>query len=182
LAAAVPYAFELLQGNPARQFLCGRPREVADPVPVTLLQPIFAQFVDDCQNHQPTDDDNHLVAELSHKMCSFYRSKLDRMHEFRQIFENHGVLIHLGIVGSPREMTDGHLLFGNSPAVILEGKNEIGEGSAEPFAEAMFHYRMFLAHLNDPKVFTHKVMLPCFLIVCFGKFILTTFLDPTDQN
>jgi len=33
--------------------------------------------------------------------------------------------------------------------VILERENEIGDGGAEPFAEAMLHYRKFLQFVED---------------------------------
>ena len=33
-------------------------------IPVTLLNPIFRQFVDNCQNHRPNEEDNKLVLEL----------------------------------------------------------------------------------------------------------------------
>jgi hypothetical protein len=61
------------------KFLCNRSREASGPVPVTLLEPIFAKFVDDCQNYQPTAEDNNFAWQLSEKMCKFYDDGDERM-------------------------------------------------------------------------------------------------------
>jgi hypothetical protein len=37
------------------------PDKASHIVPLTLLEPIFAQFVDDSQNYRPTDEDNRFV-------------------------------------------------------------------------------------------------------------------------
>ncbi|CAG8601399.1 8168_t:CDS:2 [Paraglomus brasilianum] len=43
--------------------LCGRPAEAA-PMPVSLLNPIFGQFLIDTRSYQPIADDIRLVDEL----------------------------------------------------------------------------------------------------------------------
>ena len=160
--AAIPSEFAALQKRPLDQVFCSRPREIADPIPVTLLEPIFAQFVDDCQNYEPTDDDHAFVAKLSHQMCNFYSTEPERLHDFRQIFQSYGITLH--------NATVGHMLVGTHVRVILEGKNEIGSGGAEPFAEAMLYYRKFLRFVEDRENMfkEHKALLPCFHIICFG--------------
>ncbi|KAG2116708.1 uncharacterized protein F5147DRAFT_353451 [Suillus discolor] len=45
---ARPSAFSPKQEN--QEYLCNRPRRASDPVLVTLLERIFAEFMDDCQN------------------------------------------------------------------------------------------------------------------------------------
>ncbi|KAG2355629.1 hypothetical protein BDR07DRAFT_1492973 [Suillus spraguei] len=68
-AGAKPASFAATQEK--EEYLCNRPRRAADSLPVTLIEPIFAEFVDDCQNHQPTDCDNDFVWKLSKNMSSF---------------------------------------------------------------------------------------------------------------
>jgi hypothetical protein len=41
-------------------------------IPKNLLEPIFSQFIDDCQNYRPTEEYNRFVQELSEKMCFLY--------------------------------------------------------------------------------------------------------------
>ncbi|KAG2058084.1 hypothetical protein BDR06DRAFT_1033846 [Suillus hirtellus] len=74
LASAKPSAFSTKQDQ--QEYLCNCSRRAADPVPITLLEPIFAKFMDDCQNHQPTIHDNDIVLQLLEKMASFYPNEL----------------------------------------------------------------------------------------------------------
>ncbi|KAG2053973.1 hypothetical protein BDR06DRAFT_1008163 [Suillus hirtellus] len=46
LAGAKPSAFSIKQDQ--QEYLCNHPRRATDPVPITLLKPIFAEFMDDC--------------------------------------------------------------------------------------------------------------------------------------
>ncbi|KAG2095110.1 uncharacterized protein F5147DRAFT_718816 [Suillus discolor] len=161
-AGATPSAFSTKQDE--QEYLCNRPRRAADPVPVTLLEPIFAKFVDDCQNHQPTVRDNDFVQQLSQSMSSFHPDELTRMCVFQQVLRDY--------VGSTNFTTDGHLLSTNGKfvQVILEVKNEIGSGTTEPFAEAMLYYRKFM---EDSKIEIAKLrsVIPCIHIIVFGACI-----------
>ncbi|KAG2337141.1 hypothetical protein BDR05DRAFT_1048371 [Suillus weaverae] len=134
-AGAKPSVFSEKQDK--QEYLCNCPRRAADPVPVTLLEPIFAQFVDDCQNHQSTACDNDFVRQLSEKMSSFYPDELTQMNAFRQVLRDYGIILNASIVGSTKCMTDRHLLSTNGKFVqmIVEGMNKIGSGTAEPFAK-----------------------------------------------
>lgn len=81
----MPAALSAIQLQQERQFLCSHPRSAADPVPVTLLEPIFAEFVDNCQKRQLTADDNRFAWELSERMCLFYESETSWMSVFREV-------------------------------------------------------------------------------------------------
>ncbi|KAG1891729.1 uncharacterized protein F5891DRAFT_1210959 [Suillus fuscotomentosus] len=153
-------AFSLTQNN--QEYPCNRPRRAVDPVPVTLLERIFAEFVDDCQNQQPTDHDNDLVWQLSEMMCSFYMDELARMDAFRHVLCEYGIILDPSMVGATQCTTDGHLTSsdGMFVQVILKGKNEIGCGAAEPFLEAMLYHRKFM---EESKMEIAKLWL------CFDK-------------
>ena len=151
------------------EYLCNRPRRAADSLPVTLLEPIFAEFVDGCQNHQPTVCDNDFVWHLSEKMSSFYPDELTRMNVFRQLLHDYGIILDASMVGSTKCTTDGHLLSRNGKfvQVILEVKNEIGSDGAEPFAEAMLHYRKFMEE-SKTEIVGLRSVIPCIHIIVFG--------------
>ncbi|KAG1795983.1 uncharacterized protein HD556DRAFT_1290262 [Suillus plorans] len=167
-AGARPAAFSQEQNN--QEYLCNRPRGAANPVPVTLLEPIFAEFVDDCQNRQPTDHDNDLVWQLSETMCAFYRDELARMDAFRDVLRKYGIILDPSMVDATKCVTDGHLLSsdGMFVQVILKGKNEIGSGAAEPFLEAMLYHRKFM---EESKFEIAKLwsVFPCIHIIVFGR-------------
>ncbi|KAG2055286.1 hypothetical protein BDR06DRAFT_934328 [Suillus hirtellus] len=155
-----------------QEYLCNRPRGAADPVPVTLLEPIFAQFVDDCQKRQPTDHDNNLVWRLSETMCDFYKDELARMNAFRDVLRECGIALNASMVGATKFITDGHLMSsdGMFVEVILEGKNEIGSDAAEPFVEAMLYHRKFMAE-SKSEIANRWSVFPCLHIIVFGACI-----------
>ncbi|KAG1893517.1 uncharacterized protein F5891DRAFT_985860 [Suillus fuscotomentosus] len=175
-AGAKPSAFSTKQDQ--QEYLCNRPRRAADPVPITLLEPIFAEFVDDCQNHQPTVRDNDVVLQLSEKMASFYPNELARMNTFWQVLRDYGIILNASMVGSTGCTMDGHLLSTNGQFVlmIIEGKNEIGSGAAEPFMEAMLYYRKFM---EDSKIEMARLrsFIPCIHIIVFGS-VFTEKVQP----
>ncbi|KAG2064387.1 hypothetical protein BDR04DRAFT_1035400 [Suillus decipiens] len=128
-----------------------------DPVPVTLLEPIFARFVDNCQHHQLTVHDNELVW----------------MYAFREVLLGYDIELNVSMVSSMKCM---HLFSSNEKfvQVIVGGKNEIGSsGSAEPFAEAILSYRKFMEESKSEIVRLRSVML-CIHIIVFGYPVLTT--------
>ncbi|KAG2095268.1 uncharacterized protein F5147DRAFT_584655 [Suillus discolor] len=169
-AGAKPSAFSTKQDQ--QEYLCNRPRRAADPVPITLLEPIFAEFVDDCQKYEPTVHDNDFVLQLSEKMATFYPNELTRMNTFRQVLRDYGIILNASMVGSTGCTMDGHLLSTNGQFVlmIIEGKNEIGSGAAEPFMEAMLYYRKFM---EDSKIEMARLrsFIPCIHIIVFGACI-----------
>ncbi|KAG1721873.1 hypothetical protein EDB19DRAFT_1646142 [Suillus lakei] len=76
------------------------------------------------------------------------------------------------MVGSTKGTTNGHLLSinGKFVQVIAEGKNEIGGGGAEPFAEAMLYYRKFMEDLKN-EIPNLRSVIPCIHIIVFGACI-----------
>jgi len=167
LAGAKPATFSATWEE--EEYLCNRPRRAADSLPVTLLEPIFAEFVDDSQNHQPTVCDNDFVWHLSEKMSSFYPDELTRMNVFRQLLHDYGIILDASMVGSTKCTTDGHLLSRNGKfvQVILEVKNEIGSDGVEPFAEAMLYYRKFMEE-SKTEIVGLRSVIPCIHIIVFG--------------
>lgn len=151
-------------------YLCNRPRDAAHPIPVILLDRILAEFVDDCQNRRPTADDDSFVQQLSENMCSFYDDEPKRMHRFREILSTYGIKLTPAAVGSTHCTTDSHLLSSKEDIVIVisEGKNEIGSGNAEPFAEALMYYRK-LIHARKHEVLRLRTLFPCLNIIVFGN-------------
>jgi len=62
-----------------------RPPAADATIPVTLLHPIFRQFVDDCENHQLIQPDNELVLELMAAMSEFFPDEKARAAELRDM-------------------------------------------------------------------------------------------------
>ncbi|KAG2045763.1 hypothetical protein BDR06DRAFT_1015318 [Suillus hirtellus] len=166
-ASAKPSAFSMKQDQ--QEYLCNCPCRAADLVPITLLEPIFTEFMDDCQNHQPTVHDNNIVLQLSEKMASFYPNELAQMNTFWQVLQDYSIILNASMVGSTECMTDRHLLSTNGQFVlmIIEGKNEIRSGTVKPFMEAMLYYCKFM---EDSKIEMARLrsFIPCIHIIVFG--------------
>ncbi|KAG2047686.1 hypothetical protein BDR06DRAFT_1013629 [Suillus hirtellus] len=169
-AGAKQSAFSTKQDQ--QEYLCNHPCRAVDPVPITLLEPIFAEFVDDCHKYEPTVHNNNFVLQLLEKMAFFYPNELARMNTFRQVLWDYSIMLNASMVGSTGCMTDRHLLSTNGQFVlmIIEGKNEIGSGAAEPFMEVMLYYRKFM---EDLKVEIARLwsFIPCIHIIVFGACI-----------
>ncbi|KAG2099257.1 uncharacterized protein F5147DRAFT_777377 [Suillus discolor] len=105
-------------------------------------------------------------------MASFYPNELAWMNTFRQVLQDYGIILNASMVGSTGCTTDGHILSTNGQFVlmIIEGKNEIGSGTAEPFMEAMLYYRKFM---EDSKIEMARLrsFIPCIHIIVFGACI-----------
>ncbi|KAG2053194.1 hypothetical protein BDR06DRAFT_972441 [Suillus hirtellus] len=169
-AGAKPCAFSMKQDQ--QEYLCNHPHRTADPVPITLLEPIFTKFVDDCQKYEPTVHDNNFVLQLSEKMASFYPNELTWMNTFWQVLWDYGIILNASMVGLTGCTTDGHILSTNGQFVlmIIEGKNKIGSGTAELFMEAMLYYHKFM---EDSKIEMARLrsFIPCIHIIVFGACI-----------
>jgi len=86
---AVPKKFAQEQNDDDRALYCNRPVSTRASIPVTLLHPIFGQFVDDCDTHIPTEEGNSLVLDLSQAMSDFYEDENARASKFREILIAH---------------------------------------------------------------------------------------------
>ncbi|KAG2068639.1 hypothetical protein BDR04DRAFT_1119621 [Suillus decipiens] len=110
------------------EYLCGRPHGFEDPIAVTLLDPIFAQFMDNCRRHKITTEDSRFAAKLATVMSILYPDERHRMEAFRTMPQENGISLYAAAVGATGSITDGHLMAGKFVVVIYEGKNEIGHG------------------------------------------------------
>ncbi|OAX42194.1 hypothetical protein K503DRAFT_797382 [Rhizopogon vinicolor AM-OR11-026] len=171
---ARPAQFATLQFY-EEEYLCNRPRDAADPVPATLLELIFAQFMDDCREYQPTAEDSQFIRKLSEEMCKYYGGSDERMHVFSQLFQYLNIELTSDTIGSSKCGTDGHSLStcGKFAVVVLVGNNEIGSGGGDPFAQAMLHYRT-IREDSWAEIINLESIVPSFLIIVFDACIAIT--------
>jgi hypothetical protein len=140
-------------------------------LPLSLLHPIFGEFVDDAENYVPTPDDVPFFLAFVKAMVDVYKVEDGRRLTVSEIFENHKMYIKPTSIG--KFGTDGDLSSGKFRYAIFEFKNEIGATGAEPFFQAILYYleatRKFAGeHSNS--------VLPCIIILIFGAL---PFLDPS---
>jgi hypothetical protein len=167
-----PLEFSKLQQKESQKIVWSRPPANEATIPVTLLHPIFRQFVDNCENHQPIQEDNKLVLELVGAMSNFFPKENVRAAELHNILTTHGIpVVTSTITSKGRDFyTNGDVAVNDHLVAIIEVKGEIGSGGAEPYAQAIMYY----AHSNAAKSENSKFNFPSLLITVFGQTLLSS--------
>ena len=168
-AMAIPSVFSKFQENEF-SIAWARPRSAEYPIPVTLLHPIFRQFLDNCKNYQLNSADNNLILELLliiGKMSNFYRNEKERVSELGDILTEYGIplITHMITTSGHDFHTDGAVLHKGHGFAFLEVKGEVGSKGAEPYAQVVLYY----THSTKGK--SQKFLnfnFPSFLITVFG--------------
>jgi len=168
-----PAKFSKIQATDTQKFVWSRPPDADATIPVTLYHPVFRQFVDDCQTHQPIDKDNKLVRELTATMSEFFPDEDARAAELRDILKANGIHVTTPIISSKGRTfrTDGAIESNSRLTVIIELKEEIGSTGAEPYAQAILYY----AHSDWKKSEEYPTFnFPCLIITVFGQNLLSS--------
>ena len=163
---AVPAEFKKLQTmKPLPLAFCNR-LAAASSTPVTLMHPIFGRFVDECNTHTPTKDDNDFIANLSKCMSGFFEDERKRRDSFINLFREYGVELLPADIISTTYRTDGHATQNGYMYCLSEAKLELAAGSAEPYFQSILYYR---ASCKSGREGDSISVLPCFLIFYCGS-------------
>ena len=168
-----PSEFSKFQAKQNQKIVWSRPRGADATIPVTLLHPIFRQFVDNCKNHQPIQEDNKLVLELMGAMSAFFPDENARAAELRAILTRHGIPVVTSTITSKDHYfpTDGAVAVNGHLVAIIEVKGEIGSKGAEPYAQVILYY----SHSNAAKSQEFsRFNFPSLLITVFGQTLLSS--------
>ena len=153
-----------------------------DVIPLALLHPIFAEFVEDVQLHNPTRADNELARGLSDAMSKNYPLEADRCHKFRDLLIDHyRIHLYAAGVGGTTRTTDGDAMVGQFMVIVCEGK-EGNRGGCPDVQGCLYWVEAIrkMVEVNDP-----LNVLPCIVISLFGACLLLTlypclfFIGPT---
>jgi hypothetical protein len=136
----VPSEFAELQRDERHTIRWNRPPSAASSIPSTLLHPIFGEFIDDCENYEPTAADNKLVWILSAAMSGFFKDESTRASTFREILQDSRFEAFVTKIEGTKFKTDGDIQSLGFRRAIIEIKNEIGSGRAQPHAQGISYY------------------------------------------
>ncbi|KIL58321.1 hypothetical protein M378DRAFT_86656, partial [Amanita muscaria Koide BX008] len=157
------------QENPDQMIYCNRPLHASVLIPVTLLHPIFGQFIDDCDNYKPTAKDNAFVLELSTAMTQFYQDETDQANRIRQVFrDKYDIDFLQTVIEGTTHSTDGDegdTNRRNLPFALIEFKNDVGSKESEPFVQSVLRY-LESTRKQAPEM--PCSVLPCMIINVFG--------------
>lgn len=136
---------------------------------MTLLHPVFGEFLDDCQTGAMTEDDNQFAGKLANALSDLYASESVHVKVLEMVFKDGHVNFDFStkIPGTDYSM-DASLSIDNAdfpPYCIAEFKNEVGSSTSEPYMQAVAYY-LEATKKHAPK--QSKSAFPCFLLVVFG--------------
>jgi hypothetical protein len=161
-----PSEFAELQQDDRHTIRWNRPASAASSIPCTLLHPIFGQFIDDCENSEPTAADNKLVWKLSTEMSRWLEDETARASMFREILRDSDIHASATTIEGTKYTTEGDIQSHSFRLAIIEAKKEIGAKGPEPHAQGISYY----IHSTKSSVTTRPgFRFPCILITLFGK-------------
>ena len=139
-----PVEFAAVQKDPVTYYACARPPDRESKLPLNLLDPVFAEFVDNCRSVIPTEKAYECARELRMEMGKFYADELKRAQKLREILQTGGFEIRSEKIKDSKIETDGHILCQSNPTIIIEVKDEIGSAGAEPSLQSLLYYETFV--------------------------------------
>jgi len=160
-ATATPLIFRKWQAQRTQAISCERPRTYKDPIPTTLLHPIFGQFIKDTRNIQLTTNDNELTMDLAGAMSALYTDESKWAKKIKDILETYNVHFSITKIKVTGYETDSDISTQNYRYVVVEFKNEAGNTSGEPYFQTIGYY-LESTRLDAPKM--PNSPLPCLLL------------------
>ncbi|GJJ11078.1 hypothetical protein Clacol_005309 [Clathrus columnatus] len=181
---AKPSTFAKMQLDEKYYYYCGRPYSREYAVPLTLLHPVFAQFVDDCKTIEFTSKDMDFAFDLKMEMSAFFDGESSRREKFYKMMkEIYAIEFKPDSPISPaRYEMGGYISHNGRPILIAEVKNEMAGLTSEPILQALLYYMEVVKALSEDVSSCH----PCFTLILVGPFIgfggsTTTHLKAIDS-
>ncbi|KAG2351356.1 hypothetical protein BDR07DRAFT_1386116 [Suillus spraguei] len=144
---------------------CGRPRELEEAIPATLLPPIFGQFINDSRTHTITEEENNMVDELANSMSALYENKNQQVDAVGDVLKRYRLGFHMnGRVQGTAYVTDADMSFRtiHAGSLVLLGVNEsIRTENVWVFST------IFLLIIFDPNILVKKDDYRKFMIIDF---------------
>jgi hypothetical protein len=135
-------------------------------IPVTLLDPVFGILFDEIKTYKPVKEDIAFVLQLALKMADVNLGELERNKRFLECCQGYGIALPSTSILGTHFTTDGHACKNGFPYLIVECKDELGQGGADPYHQTACCYRELLRTKKDA---LPKSVLPCLLIFFAGK-------------
>ena len=112
-------------------------------------------------------------------MSKFYVDEYARATKFREILMEHGIMLAASEIEGSRCKTDGDLGWKGLCYIILEAKNELGGGGAEPLFEAMLYYLKSMRKRSEEDT---RARLPSLIIYLSGAPLISSYRARTKMS
>jgi len=141
-----------------------------NPIPLELLHPIFAEFIVNAKEHEPTPADNAVVRDLWEMTLDSDWETVNCL-KFREIlFKHYKLQLHAAELGPTPFKTDGHLQVGPYMAVVCEGKLWNGKGNPQ-VQGALYWLQSVRENMKEKDPLD---LLPCIIVHFIGACLLRT--------
>ena len=150
------------------KIFCGQPPETSPPIPLTLLHPIFAQFVDDCEHSQPSHQINKFTFKFANSMSKFYPNESARENELKNCFSELGIIFEKVKISGTRYEIDAGIEDNRFLIVCGEIKNDPAKNAADPFLQATLYY---LERTRVLAPIFPSSTLPVLIVICSGALL-----------
>jgi hypothetical protein len=144
------------------------PPERQNDIPLTSLDSVFGEFVENCKAAQLTKDDYALANDIRSEMCQFCDNESQRRKKLCDIFRSFDIPLQPGPIGGTGRSTDGHIQTGDSLNLVVEIKNEYIGIHADPTIQPLFYYVTFCEQYRMWE--NESGVQPCFVIFIVGTF------------
>ncbi|PVF96566.1 hypothetical protein CPB86DRAFT_708723 [Serendipita vermifera] len=149
-----------------------RPEASCATIPIALLHQVFAEFLENCQHHVTTVQDNRWLLDLRRAMLLEYAEEGGRASRFREIFTIHtDIDLPNATVPNTKDQTDGHFAINRHFLLITEAKNEWIGIAADPQLQAFVYYIESVRALVKTSEIFKRSPLPCLIIYYVGSLI-----------
>ncbi|KAG8933429.1 hypothetical protein FRC02_011888 [Tulasnella sp. 418] len=175
LAAKPNSEFLLNPNNKASRFLCGRPSKAEFGIPIVLLHPVFAQFMDDCEEYTPTAEDYSFVKELSTRMCEHYAEKWDRRTAFQNVLPKYRIYLYAALIEGTQYLADHHAILNPHMYLSTACNDEMGDGGSDPYLKSGINHALSIIHMEEMKA--NMGPMPCFHIYYSGMLFIKLDYD-----
>ena len=142
--------------------LCSRPLETSPPIPLTLLHPIFAKFVEDCEHSQPSRRINQFTLRLAESMSRFYPDENARTKELKLLFSDLGIDFQTIRINGTGYEIDAALIKRNK---FLLACANVAKNNVDPFLQAILYY---LEQTREVAPAFPSSILPALILICAG--------------
>ncbi|RDB20459.1 hypothetical protein Hypma_012434 [Hypsizygus marmoreus] len=164
-------SFKTHQENRSTRVYCGRPAAAVHAIPPSLLHPVFAQFVEDCQTYSPTVLDHDCIDDLTYKMSDIFSCEGERIATLRDILRSNDMSFR---IDEDTGIGLKHLTMGAMTSIfaILDGRGEVGVQGPEPLLHSIRVWMESVVRIEEqyPLYYT-ETNHPCLFILYFGPYI-----------
>ena len=115
---------------------------------VTLYYPGFQRFIDNCHNIELSKEDLDFAQTVCAEMSQYFKLEKDRENAFADAIKEYFKLGNDDVAQSEKSKSVADIVIGPKSCVIIEVKNESGQGGSNSHSQVIAYYVQSLEEKN----------------------------------